>query len=306
MKSAFTAIAIAAGIFSALPAFASTTQPPNLTITKGGKIIKTVPIFDKWTSGATLATGDLGVDGVPEVVVGAGPGSLPEIRVLRQNGTLINKFMAFDKAIAKGVIVNLLDVNGDGKNEIVAATGPKLGKFVRVFDGFGHLLNDWYPIPSDIDAIISAATVSPESSRGVDDAALHFSVPQPAFIDPDGAVSGKRIKVSLLEQRLYAYEDGYLAATYLVSTGTKSYPTKPGEYSVMKKVAVKRYVGPGYNLPNAHWNTQFSARGDYFHEAYWHNKFGQPMSHGCVNMRKDDAKFIYDWSEVGTPVIIKA
>ena len=298
MKSLFTAIALAAGILIALPASANTTAPPNLTIAKNGKVVKTVPVFDKWTDGATLAVGDLGSDGVPEVVVGAGPGSLPYIMVLRQDGTTINRFLAFDKSVAKGVIVNLRDVNGDGKNEIVAATGPKFGKFVRVFDGYGKLLNDWYPIPLGLDSILTAAAA--------DDSVLHFTVPQPAFSDPEGAAAGKRIEVSLSEQRLYAYQDGYLAATYLVSTGTKAHPTIPGEYKVLRKVAVKEYIGPGYDLPNAHWNTQFSARGDYFHEAYWHNKFGQPMSHGCVNMRKDDAKAIYDWSDIGTPVIIKA
>jgi len=294
MRFVYGAIALLAVIFYASPALAGTTVPPLLTISKAGKVVKTVSIFDKWTNGATVSVGDLGTDGVPEVVVGAGPGSVPEIRIFRQNGSLINKFMAFDKTITKGVIVSLGDANGDGVNEIIAATGPKFGKYVRIFDGYGKLLNDWYPKPETVNSILTAATISDE---------LSFSVPAPRFTSGRPEIN-KEIIVSLKEQRLYAFEDGLLVNTYLVSTGTKKYPTKPGTYAVMRRQEIKRYIGPGYDLPNTHWNTQFSDRGDYFHEAYWHNKFGIEMSHGCVNMRKDDAKFIYDWAPVGTPVTI--
>jgi lipoprotein-anchoring transpeptidase ErfK/SrfK len=279
------------------PANASTLAPPNLTITKPGAKTITVPIFDKWTDGATIAVGDLGTDGIPEVVLGAGPGSIPEIRVLQQNGTLIRKFNAFDATMAKGVIVSLGDANGDGKNEIIAATGPKFGKYVRVFDGYGKLLSDWFPKPADAKSVLTAATVSETETK--------YSVPAPSFTNNKPDIP-KEIDISLAKQRLYAYENGYLVNTYLVSTGTAKMPTRPGNYSVLRKEAIKEYKGTNYDYKNTHWNTEFSVRGEYMHEAYWHNKFGQPMSHGCVNMRLSDAKFIYDWSAIGTPVIISS
>ena len=301
MKFIYAAAVVAALGFFAVPAFASTTVPPNLTILKGGKIIKTVPIFDKWTDGATLAVGDLGTDGVPEVVVGAGPGSLPEVRVLRQDGTLINKFNAFDATLTKGVIVSLGDTNGDGKNEIVAATGPKFGNYVRIFDGTGKLLNDWFPKPQSVSSILTAAAVANNETT--------YSVPAPHFTN-DKIGPGKQIEVDLAKQRLYAWEDGLLVETYLVSTGIKIFPTPPGQYSILKKIPLMDYkwnYGPGspynYDIKNVSWNSQFAPH-MYLHEAYWHKKFGQPMSHGCVNMRKADAKFIYDWAPVGTPVTI--
>lgn len=298
-----TAAIIASFIFWAAPTFASTTAPPNLTISRGGKVVKNVAIFDKWTDGATLAVGDLGTDGVPEVVVGAGPGSLPEIRILRQNGTLILKFNAFDKTITKGVIVSLGDVNGDGKNEIVAATGPKFGNYVRVFDSYGKLLNDWYPKPPAVSSIITAAAISDTEST--------YAVPAPHFVDA-AAGAGKQIVVDLAKQRLYAYNDGLLDATFLVSTGISLFPTPTGTFSVIKKIPKMDYVwnyGAGspynYNIKNVSWNTNFAPH-LYMHEAYWHNAFGIVKSHGCVNMRKADAKFIFDWSDVGTPVTIHA
>ena len=60
-------------------------------------------------------------------------------------------------------------------------------------------------------------------------------------------------------------------------------------------------AGPGYYLPGIHW-TMYFYNAYSTHEAYWHNNFGNPMSHGCVNMRISDAKYIYDRSEVGTLV----
>ena len=221
MKFIYAATVVAALGFFAAPALASTTAPPNLTISKGGKIIKTVPVFDKWTDGATIATGDLGTDGVPEVVVGAGPGSIPEIRVLRQDGTLINKFNAFDATLTKGVIVSLGDTNGDGKNEIVAATGPQFGNYVRVFDGTGKLLNDWFPKPQSVSSILTAAAIADNETT--------YSVPAPHFTN-DKIGPGKQIEVDLTKQRLYAWEDGLLAETYLVSTGIKILATPPGQY----------------------------------------------------------------------------
>lgn len=294
-------LAIVSFYFLAAPALAGTTTPPYLTISKGGKVIKNVPIFDKWTDGATLAVGDLGTDKIPEVVVGAGPGSLPEIRILRQDGSLIKKFNAFDKTLAKGVIVSLGDTNGDGMNEIVAATGPKFGRYVRIFDGYGKLLNDWYPKPVSFNSVLTAAALS-ETERT-------YSVPAPHFLN-DKIGAGKQIEVDLTKQRLYAYEDGELAATFLVSTGVSMFPTPTGTFAVEKKIPKMNYVwnyGAGspynYNIKNVSWNSRFAPH-LYMHEAYWHNGFGVIKSHGCVNMRKADAKFIFDWSELGTPVTI--
>ena len=58
------------------------------------------------------------------------------------------------------------------------------------------------------------------------------------------------------------------------------------------------YGGTGsmyYNLPGVKWVQYFFE--DYgFHGTYWHSNFGQPMSHGCVNMTDSDAKWLFDWA----------
>jgi lipoprotein-anchoring transpeptidase ErfK/SrfK len=61
--------------------------------------------------------------------------------------------------------------------------------------------------------------------------------------------------------------------------------------------------GPGYNLPNVLW-TMYFYKGYGRHGTYWHNNFGQLMSHGSVNMRDEDAKWLFDWAPRGTSVLV--
>lgn len=121
----------------------------------------------------------------------------------------------------------------------------------------------------------------------------------PTVTDP-----GKVLVVSISEQKMYAYDNGQLVKTVLVSTGVASHPTPRGTYTIGYKVKSLRMSGPGYDLPNVPNN--LNVTGDYFiHGAYWHNNFGHPMSHGCINLSLPDAAWAYDWAPVGTKVTIK-
>jgi lipoprotein-anchoring transpeptidase ErfK/SrfK len=91
--------------------------------------------------------------------------------------------------------------------------------------------------------------------------------------------------------------------TALVSTGVRRYPTPPGEYRILRKVRIQAMSGPGYYVPNVEWVSYF-LDGYAIHGTYWHNNFGHPMSHGCVNMRNEDARWIYEWAPLGTPVSV--
>lgn len=118
------------------------------------------------------------------------------------------------------------------------------------------------------------------------------------------ALGEKRIELDLSEQRLAAYEGDTEVLSAPVSTGIARYPTPPGEYKIIRKVRSQVMTGPGYYLPNVEWVSYFLA-GYAVHGTYWHSNFGQPMSHGCVNMTNDDAKWIYSWAPKGTPVIVR-
>lgn len=112
---------------------------------------------------------------------------------------------------------------------------------------------------------------------------------------------GKSIVVSTDMQRIYAYENGQFLRSYLVSTGLPQTPTVKGDYSVYVKYVADDMSGADYFLPQVPYVMYFF-QGYGIHGTYWHNKFGRPMSHGCVNLPVDQAEWIFNWAEVGTPV----
>jgi LysM repeat protein len=117
--------------------------------------------------------------------------------------------------------------------------------------------------------------------------------------------TGREIVVDLSNSSVYAYEDGVLVYEVLGSTGLPATPTVQGSFTVRTKVRAQTMSGPGYWLPNVEWVMYFY-QGYALHGAYWHNNFGQPMSHGCVNLTNEDARWLYEWAEVGTPVTVQA
>lgn len=130
-----------------------------------------------------------------------------------------------------------------------------------------------------------------------------ISIPNPNEPLLETVETGKKIVVFLSEQKVYAFENGVLIADFLVSTGLDDTPTVQGSYYITTKLDSTNMSGPGYNLKDVPW-TMYFYQGYSFHGTYWHSNFGQPMSHGCINMKTEEAKWLYDWSPIGTPVTI--
>lgn len=115
--------------------------------------------------------------------------------------------------------------------------------------------------------------------------------------------AGKWIDIDVTRQRLTAYEGDRPVFSAVISTGKWATPTVLGRFAIQTKLPTQRMVGPGYDLPNVPWVMYFY--GAYaIHGAYWHNSFGVPVSHGCVNMRPADAQWLYNWAPIGTPVMV--
>jgi lipoprotein-anchoring transpeptidase ErfK/SrfK len=102
---------------------------------------------------------------------------------------------------------------------------------------------------------------------------------------------------------LYAYEGNTIVAGFLVSTGVPQFPTVTGQYHIYIKLLYTLMAGDGYYLPNVPY-TMYFYKGYGIHGTYWHNNFGHPMSHGCVNMYTPDAEWMFYWASVGTLVNI--
>ena len=127
-------------------------------------------------------------------------------------------------------------------------------------------------------------------------------IPTPEI--PENVSGSERwIDVDLTKQRTYAFEGDILIRTFIVSTGTQYYPTVTGQYYIYVKYRYDDMSGPGYYLPDVPY-TMYFYKGYSFHGTYWHNNFGVPMSHGCVNMSIPDSEWLFNWASVGTLVNI--
>jgi lipoprotein-anchoring transpeptidase ErfK/SrfK len=119
----------------------------------------------------------------------------------------------------------------------------------------------------------------------------------------------RRIEVDLGDQRTYLFENGNVVQSYAISSGLPGTPTPTGSFRVYAHTA-EQDLGAlcydptrtdSYCTKDVKWLTWF-APDIAFHATYWHNNFGNRMSHGCVNMPTNVAEFVYRWAPVGTEV----
>jgi LysM repeat protein len=120
---------------------------------------------------------------------------------------------------------------------------------------------------------------------------------------PSGGGGARWIDVDLSSQTVRAYQGNTVVRSMVVSTGIARYPTPPGRYKIYAKYPSVTMSGPGYYLPGVP-HTMFFYRGYALHGTYWHSNFGRPMSHGCINLTRSDAAWLYAWASVGTSVVI--
>ncbi|MFH1631827.1 MAG: L,D-transpeptidase family protein [bacterium] len=442
----------------ALPTIANAYNLDDAAVTvrlfdsEGEVSVEFQPFDDKYRGDASVASGDLGSDGIPEIVIGSGHGLRSYVKVYRQDGSMINEFLAYSEFYDNGVNVAVCDVNDDGVNEIVTGAMYGGGPHVRIFNAAGEAFGEGFfaydtmfrggvnvacgDVDDDgVDDIVTGAGItggphvrvfdargamkfeifagSAHENTGVDVAVgdldadgdveiiagregvsdptiivfdqigdrLSFVLALTAFNDytgglnmvagdvdgdgmdefgastkagtasikffemtgaeaklvspfdgevgiasttiengsPDHIVAlstmpqtedteGQFIIVDIGNQTLFAYENGALLRSFLISSGVWSWPTPEGEFSVLEKLLWHDYAwyyGEGnpnnYNLPDVKYNLKFKPH-FYIHYAYWHNNFGNRMSHGCVNAPYDEVGWLFDWASVGTPV----
>jgi hypothetical protein len=114
----------------------------------------------------------------------------------------------------------------------------------------------------------------------------------------------KWVEVNLHEQTLLVHEGDNLVYATLVSSGLPLWKTPPGIYRIWSKVKSGKMSGGEvgndyYFLEDVPWTMYFE--GAYaLHGAYWHDSFGFPHSHGCVNMTMADAQWLFDWIDPAT------
>ena len=115
----------------------------------------------------------------------------------------------------------------------------------------------------------------------------------------------KRLEVRLKDQAVLAYESGTLVFATLASTGVRlqsgKYTTPGGDFVTFHKrptrhMAAGDIAASGFDLPGVPWVLYITKSGISFHGTYWHNDFGRPRSHGCINLTPQAAKWLYRWT----------
>lgn len=116
----------------------------------------------------------------------------------------------------------------------------------------------------------------------------------------------KFIEADVTTDRMYAYQNGQLVNTFLVSAGKSSTPTPIGIFYIWDKLTEQTMTGPGYVQPNVPWINYFDHSGDAIHGNYWRpaSVFGSVnTSHGCLGVQVPQAEWVYNWAPIGTPVV---
>jgi lipoprotein-anchoring transpeptidase ErfK/SrfK len=149
---------------------------------------------------------------------------------------------------------------------------------------------------------------------------LYSSVLRPVALPaapspPDVGYAGRWIDLNLLHQVVVAYEGASAVRLARTSTGRPGWETAPGVYAVQRRVANETMDSTSligldaaradYKVENVRWTQYFSADGKALHENYWkpRDEFGIPSSHGCAGLVAEDARFFWDWADVGVPVV---
>lgn len=131
-----------------------------------------------------------------------------------------------------------------------------------------------------------------------------------APISPDVPAYLKRIEVRLHDQLVIAYENNRAVFATRAATGARfvggAYYTPAGSYMTYYKrpsrhMATDNLASSGYDLPGVPWVSYITKGGISFHGTYWHNDFGAPRSHGCINLTAQSAKWLYRWTTPAVP-----
>ena len=130
-----------------------------------------------------------------------------------------------------------------------------------------------------------------------------------SLLSPEVPDEEKHIVVDLSTQLVTAFEGDKLVFSERCASGVKGTDTPKGEFRTYHKGPSVHMTNEGdalenesvYSLPGVPWCSFFTGAGNAFHGTYWHNDYGLPRSHGCVNLPSESAKFIYRWSRPNVP-----
>lgn len=204
-------------------------------------------------------------------------------------------YIAFNFQSLRRIIVYKLHISGDPttsccREEVVAKSDGRFDEDANVAIFNNEVID--YPKTSLVYSYKEALAKSSNANEAVLGTA-------------NAAGEEKWIEVSLDEQRLRAWEGNKLIIEFPISSGLWA-PTPKGTFTIWHKTRNQtmsggsKELGTYYNLPNVP-NNMFFYKGYAIHGAYWHNNFGHPMSHGCVNSPLASVAQLFEWAGPQVP-----
>lgn len=248
------------------------------------------------------------LDGTGREVIGIAPDKreAAQVYVYKSGGAFLTHFSPYGQNVKVGAHLSSFDLDNDGDDELITAPSIFGGPHIRFFNGFGipQVSSGFFAFEEEFRGGIYAGAGDIDGDKISEIVAMQENLPESKDTAP------KSIEVDLSEQAMRVYEYGFLIRSFLISSGKWGFATPQGRFKVYKKrknVRMTWFYGEGnpnnYDLPNVPWVLYFL--GPYtLHGTYWHNNFGHPMSHGCVNMRTSEVKWLYEFAPIGTTVWI--
>jgi lipoprotein-anchoring transpeptidase ErfK/SrfK len=182
------------------------------------------------------------------------------------------------------------------------ATPKSLQPKQVVFSGDGGSAGPratWTPTPTPSPTPTATPTFAPTATTAADQA----RIARP----PSVGINERWISVNLTTQTLTAYEGNTPVRSTLISSGLPRTPTVTGQFRIYLRYRSQDMdgyrLGFNYYLRDVPYVQYFY--GNYgLHGTYWHNNFGRPMSHGCVNLPTPEAEWLFNWASIGTLVYV--
>lgn len=265
----------------------------------GRTIMNIAPFHKDFRGGVDVASGDVNNDKIDEIIASQNYFGQAWVKTYKPNGQILGEFRAYPESFKGGANVSAADIDNDNEAEIITGTGQNGGPQVRAFKYWGKDLGkNFMAYSEDFRGGIDV------TGGDLDQGKVEEIVTAPGKIAFETAryPYHKYIEITLSKQALKYFENGRKIDEYLISSG-RTGPTPTGTFKIQRKALATLMAGPGYYLPGVPYVMGFL--GPYtIHGTYWHHNFGHPMSHGCVNMYTPEAKILYEWADVGTPVVI--
>ncbi len=130
-----------------------------------------------------------------------------------------------------------------------------------------------------------------------------ISAPIPAAPIVKRSPKRRWIEIDLSRQQLTAWEDQVAVYRTPISSGKMESPTREGKFQIQSMHLSSPMSGAGYNVPDVPYTLYYS--GHYaIHGAYWHDRFGTPVSRGCVNLPLAAADWLFGWANLDMEVVI--